>query len=395
MLMPENNELAEATSDTALMGTMDVPTATAASSETPAANPQPALGSSPTSPSLAGEVGKVAGTADSTPMKFHVAIAPGSYLQLDDVVTTQRDVPGVGIVTTSGVVTEVVARHEGAKFGSDVFLIADGVMPAQTQEIAEVTTTRVDPECYVPPRPGETALRASGADRDSALYFDQMETRVPAGTGRDGEPIFINFEFLNGTRGAHVSISGISGVATKTSYALFLLHSVFTSGALGAAGRNAKALVFSVKGEDLLYLDQTNNRLDDDLRAAYARLGLPAQPFRSVGFYSPPRPGDPNGRPDVVGRTTGVQSFWWTLAQFCDDELMPYVFADAEDEKNQYTMVIHQVTAKLKRDAQPAGTDGAISVDGDHLRTWGDLIDFLTDRLSDDTTKADWVGNIT
>ena len=42
-------------------------------------------------------VGKVAGTADSTPLKFHVAITEGAYLQLDDVVTCSRDVPGVGI----------------------------------------------------------------------------------------------------------------------------------------------------------------------------------------------------------------------------------------------------------------------------------------------------------
>ena len=47
-------------------------------------------------------------------------------------------------------------------------------------------------------------------------------------------------------RGAHVSISGISGVATKTSFALFLLHSIFRGGALPNA-HNAKALVFSVK----------------------------------------------------------------------------------------------------------------------------------------------------
>ena len=59
--------------------------------------------------------------------------------------------------------------------------------------------------------------------------------KLPIGTGRDGAPIYINLEFLDGTRGAHVSISGISGVATKTSYALFLLHSIFTSGVLGGA----------------------------------------------------------------------------------------------------------------------------------------------------------------
>ena len=64
-------------------------------------------------------VGLVAGTSDSTPLRFSVAVGPGAYLQLDDVVTTQRDVPGVGSVRTSGVVTQVVARHEGASFGSD------------------------------------------------------------------------------------------------------------------------------------------------------------------------------------------------------------------------------------------------------------------------------------
>jgi uncharacterized protein len=341
---------------------------------------------------LAGEVGKVAGTADSTPLKFHVALVPEAYLQLDDVVVTRRDVPGVGTVATAGIVTEVVARHEGAAFASDVFMIADGILPANTQEVAEVTTTRVDPECYVPPRPGAPVLRASAADRDAALYFDQMERRVPVGTGRDREPIYLNLEFLDGTRGAHVSISGISGVATKTSFALFLLHSLFTSGALGRRAVNAKALVFSVKGEDLLFLDRPNIRLNDDLRAEYAAIGLPAQPFSSVGFFAPPLAGDATGRPHITGRATGVDAFWWTLAEFCDGELLPYVFADVEDEKNQYTMVVHQVTTKLRREAAPAGLDGAVTVDGQTLRTWADMVDFICDRVSDDGTRFDWAG---
>ncbi|MDT7692330.1 MAG: hypothetical protein QOI75_1697, partial [Pseudonocardiales bacterium] len=59
-------------------------------------------------------VGLVAGTEDSTPLLFSVALAPDSYLQLDDVVVTVRPVPGVGPVLTSGIVTQVRARHEGA-----------------------------------------------------------------------------------------------------------------------------------------------------------------------------------------------------------------------------------------------------------------------------------------
>jgi DNA helicase HerA-like ATPase len=340
-------------------------------------------------------VGLIAGTSDSTPLKFSVAVRPEAYLQLDDVVTTTRDIPGVGEVRTSGVVTQVVARHEGASFGSDAFLIADGVLPAHVQEIAEVTTTRVQPEFYVPPKPGAAAKRASGAQRDEALYFDAMDHRVVVGLGRDGEPVFVNLEFLDGTRGAHVSISGISGVATKTSFALFLLHSLFSSGVLGRRSLNAKALVFAVKGEDLLFLDKPNVRLDDDLRSAYAKLGLPAQPFDSVRFFAPPTPGDQTGRPHVSGRTSGVDAFWWTLAEFCRDELLPYVFADAEDDRNQYTIVIHQVAARLRQVAQPAGASGAVSIDGTLIRTYGELIEYLCDQLQDDATKTPWAGQAT
>jgi DNA helicase HerA-like ATPase len=346
-------------------------------------------------PKLAGQVGRVSGLQDSTPLLFSVALEADAYLQLDDVVVTVRPVPGVGLVMTSGVVTEVRARHEGANFGSDVFLIADGVLPAQVQEIAEITTTRVEPECYVPPRPGTIARRATGTERAQALYFDQMQRKVPVGLGRDGEPIYVNLEFLDGTRGAHVSISGISGVATKTSFALFLLHSLFRSGALGAKAVNAKALIFSVKGEDLLFLDQPNVRLDDDLKVDYAQVGLPAEPFSSTGFFAPPTPGDQTGKPYVTGRTSGVTGFWWTLAEFCDRQLLPYVFADAEDERNQYTMVVHQVANRLAHDAQPAGRDGAVSIDGETARTWDDLVTLIIDKLNDEGTRAEWAGPVT
>jgi hypothetical protein len=340
-------------------------------------------------------VGRVAGTEDSTPLQFAVALDETSYLQLDDVVVTLRQIPGLGPILTSGVVTQVRARHEGASFGSDVFLISDGVLPARVQEIAEVSTTRVEPEVYVPPRPGEIVRRATGAERAQALYFDQMASRLPVGRGRDGAPIYVNMEFLDGTRGAHVSISGISGVATKTSFALFLLHSIFRSGALGARAVNAKALVFSVKGEDLLFLDQPNVRLDDDLRTAYAELGLPAEPFASAGFWAPPLPDDPAGRPNVTGRTSGVEAFWWTIAEFCARQMLPYVFADAEDERNQYTIVIHQVATRLRLDATPYGENGAVKIDGDIATTYGELVDIVTARLTDEETRQDWAGPVT
>ncbi len=342
------------------------------------------------SPDPVTQLGRVLGTEDATPLKFHVAISEGAYAQLDDVIVTVRDVPGVGPVSTAGVVTEVRARHEGASYASDAFLIADSVLPAHVQEVATVETTRVEPELYVPPRPGELCRRATGEERDQALYFDQMDAKVPVGRGRDGSPVYLNLEFLDGTRGAHVSISGVSGVATKTSFALFLLHSLFTSGALGARATNAKALVFSVKGEDLLFLDQANTKLDDETRAIYAALDLPATPFASVRAYAPPRPNDPTGRPNITSRHTGIAPFWWTLHEFCSRQLMPYVFADADDERAQYTMLIHAVSAKLAREAHAAGNDGQILLDGTQCRTWEQLVDLIEDRLTDDNQRDAW-----
>ena len=176
------------------------------------------------------------GTEDATPLEFWVAVADGSILQLDDVVALERVLPGGDMVRIYGVVAQVRARHEGARFDSDVFLIEQGLLPAEVSEAAQVIATRFEPEVFVPPLPGTAVRRAAGVERDEALFFDGMERRLPAGLSRDDEPLYLNLDFIDGTRGAHVNISGISGVATKTSYATFLLFSLFESGVLGRRG---------------------------------------------------------------------------------------------------------------------------------------------------------------
>jgi len=347
-------------------------------------------------------VGLVVGTVAASPLEFSVGVAPDQYLQLDDVVVTRRKLPDGSEVQIAGVVTQVEAGHEGARFASDVFLIEQGALPAEVSEVAEVTVTRVEPEVYVPPRPGEAVNRATGAERDSALYFDTMAgSKVPVGIGRDGQPVFLNFDFVDGTRGGHVSISGVSGIATKTSFATFLLHSIFNCGVLAGEAHNTKALIFSVKGEDLLFLDYDNSRLKDEFRAKYGVLGLPASSFRNVQVFAPPRPGDPNGTPDVRARDRAVSPFYWTLAEFCEQELMPFVFADGEDERAQYTMLIGQVAARLRRDYQKVGVDGAISIsgvdtrNGGPVRTFDQLVALIEDELLDDELRRDWVAGST
>jgi uncharacterized protein len=347
-------------------------------------------------------LGLVVGTVPATPLQFSVGLGPGQYAQLDDVVVTERPLPGQPGVRISGVVTNVEAVHEGARFASDVFLIEQGALPAEICEVAEVTVTRVEPELYVPPLPGAVVARAVGAQRESALYFDEMgSSKVPVGFGRDGQPVYVNFEFVDGTRGAHVSISGVSGIATKTSFAMFLLHSITNCGVLAGEAHNTKALVFSVKGEDLLFLDYANSRLKPEQEALYARLGLPAAPFANVRVFAPPRRGDPAGTPDVHARDKAVSPFYWTLHEFCEQELLPFVFADSEDERAQYTMLIGQVAARLRRDAVAAGSDGAIrvqnvaEVNDKTLRTFGDLVSLLEAELGDEATRSAWVAGST
>jgi hypothetical protein len=60
------------------------------------------------------------------------------------------------------------------------------------------------------------------------LPFTVLASEVPPGERVDRFPkSILNFDFVDGTRGGHVSISGVSGIATKTSFATFLLHSIF------------------------------------------------------------------------------------------------------------------------------------------------------------------------
>jgi hypothetical protein len=336
------------------------------------------------------EVGRVIGTDPATPLEFWVAIAPGRYLQLDDVVTVTRTLPDGRAVQMYGVVGQVRARHDGARFDSDVFLVGDGLLPAEVSESAQVLATRFEPEIYVPPHPGLAVRRAEGAEREAGLFFDTMTRRLPVGLTRDGEQVYANFDFVDGTRGAHVNISGVSGVATKTTYATFLLHAIFTSGVLRTK-RNTKAVIFNVKGEDLLFLDYPNRNLAPDEHLRYRRLGLEPTAFESVRFFAPPRSKE-TAAPQVGSRTDGkVGAFLWTLAEFCAADLLPFLFADAADERQQYTTTVATVSAQLKRCATAITDAGDVRIEGQTCRTFSQLVDLVSDRVMDESDDS-WRG---
>ncbi len=331
---------------------------------------------------LSTPVGRVIGTEANaaSALEFWVYVDPQCYLQLDDVVTVPIELPDGKRVRIHGIVDQVRSKYEGARFDSDADLAARELLPVDIANAAHVAVTRVDPEIFVAPFPGAEVFRSEGVDRDQALYFDKMldeKTAFRAGLSRDEHPVFGNLEFLDGTRGAHMNISGISGVATKTSYALFLLYSLFHSEVLGQHRANTKAIVFNVKGEDLLWLDKPNKKLTDSDRTKYKLLGLDAAPFGSVGIWSPVGKAAPflhasAQRPDA-------HTYAWSLHEFCRQRLLGFLFADADNETTQLAPVIRSVEAQLMNRSVVADPDenGFITVVGNEVRTVRDFSDLV------------------
>ncbi|MFA5889469.1 MAG: ATP-binding protein [Actinomycetota bacterium] len=343
---------------------------------------------------LSEPVGYVLGREDATPLSFWVAVSPGSYLQLDDPVIVDTEVPGRGPLRISGIVQEVRARHEGVAFDSDVFAINEGVLPAEIAVAANVIATRFEPEVFIPPMPGLQASRARGKDRDEVLSFDKMERRLPAGLSRDGEPVYMDLDFLDGTRGAHVNISGISGIATKTTYALFLLYGLFHSNVLGGHAANTKAIVFNVKGEDLLWLDRPNARLPQEAHAEYERLGLPVGPFESVGLWAPPRVGAGDEiMPHVEGRADGIRAYFWTVREFVRERFLRFMFAEAEDDRSQIADLVARVEHHLDLECEDDPANSAIlRFSGEPIDTFDRLCALIQDTLDDESSH--WRGRI-
>jgi DNA helicase HerA-like ATPase len=325
------------------------------------------------------EVGRVIGTQDAQPLEFWLGIAEDQYVQLDDVVMVSAPLPDGQDVTLYGIVDQVRSRYEGAKFDSDVFRVAEGVLPVGVATAAHVSVTRVEPEVFVPPRPGQAVFRAAGEERERALYFDAMERRFTAGLSRDGQTVWGDLAFLDGTRGAHVNISGISGVATKTSYALFLLYSLFHSDVLGLDRANARGIIFNVKGEDLLLLDKANGRLGPEAAEKYARLGLPAGPFQSVGLWVPPKREAFEVVPDTGSRQEGITPYFWSLREFCQHGLLRFLFAEADSETSQLAFAVTVAERYLTEKTEGQTGQGWIRIDGSRITDFRDLVDHITE----------------
>jgi uncharacterized protein len=140
--------------------------------------------------------------------------------------------------------------------------------------------------------------------------FSDSENKIPMllhenGNEVDGvpqrTPLYADADYLMGPEAGHLNITGMSGLSTKTSHALFTISSIFQT----VKDRKVAALMFNVKGADLLFLDKSCFPPEDDSELAeryekagqrglpqedremYEALGLEMEPFRNLRIFAP------------------------------------------------------------------------------------------------------------
>ncbi len=148
---------------------------------------------------------------------------------------------------------------------------------------------------YIPVQEGKKVYLATENEIKMALGLDQVKNPIPAGyikmyEGNNEQilPVHFNSHFLIGPEGAHLNISGISGLASKTSYAMFLMKSI-QDVAMREDNESVAFIMMNVKGTDLLKIDELNERQDelDLIRPIYEKLGLQMSAFKQVSYYYP------------------------------------------------------------------------------------------------------------
>lgn len=152
-----------------------------------------------------------------------------------------------------------------------------------------------DNNIFIPVQEGRKVFLATEEQIMDALGLDDVKNPLPAGYMEmyDGEnkqtlPVHFNSHFLIGPEGAHLNISGISGLASKTSYAMFLMKA--TQDVMSKRENESVAFIMmNVKGTDLLKIDQMNERQNelDEIRPVYEKLGLEMKPFQQVKYFYP------------------------------------------------------------------------------------------------------------
>jgi hypothetical protein len=171
------------------------------------------------------------------------------------------------------------------EIGTNIFTNKLGITYAKATVIDNTSKN------YMPVNDGAIVYPADAEDIKRALGQDLINPKkaIPAGVLKTSNgirvPIMFNSDFLIGPQAAHLNISGISGLATKTSYAMFSLK------AIQALSEDTAIVVMNVKGDDLLRLHKPGTLSDEQKKdwECFNNDGyqLSATPFEEVKYFYP------------------------------------------------------------------------------------------------------------
>jgi hypothetical protein len=197
--------------------------------------------------------------------------------------------------TTVGVIKDIQhitdSQNHIANYVSHDF--GDVELEPMTERLGTVfVSTEVmnnDKEIYMPLQDGQKVRFASEDEIRQALGIDSIpkERQIPTGYLQQSNgtiiPVSLDSGFLIGPEGAHLNVSGISGLATKTSFIMFLLQSIMQT----ESSKKTAIILFNVKGDDLLYIDKLDKNSSDKNRDDWKKCGLEAKPFENVKYFFP------------------------------------------------------------------------------------------------------------
>lgn len=246
-------------------------------------------------------IGLVSATSDepTTSDSFSFWLVPEVIVNPFDIVEAEQMAhDGVsrtfGIVTTLEHITD--ARTHLSNFISNDFGTATSQPNTVRQgtTVAKVVVLSNDKDIYMP-LPCDRPVRfADEAGVQAALGVDKIpeHERVPAGLIRMSNGtqavVYLDLRYVLGPEGAHVNITGISGLATKTSYAMFLLQSILQTAERTGRRNKIGVIILNVKHGDLLSIDQPPRRgLEPEQHELWERLGLVPKPFDNVRYLLP------------------------------------------------------------------------------------------------------------
>ena len=208
---------------------------------------------------------------------------------------------------TFGVVEEISHLTDGASFLASYISSDFGEVESKsyTQRIgmnyvkAKVVANSAN--IYTPVLDGHTVSLANEEDVKLALGLKGIKNPLPCGVIEMYEdedkitvPVHFNSHFLIGPEGAHLNISGISGLASKTSYAMFLIKAIQEQYIKKEQNDSVAFVLLNVKGRDLLAIDEEFEvKTKDDKRdyeesiLAHQKLGIDTTPFKNVKYFYP------------------------------------------------------------------------------------------------------------